>query len=71
MKSAVCPNDTIESSWISRYSEKPDLCQGIDDIDGEEFYQKYLLKVQFKGEYIRGAIRYTNYRPDSGFLGVY
>ncbi|VDO74220.1 unnamed protein product, partial [Heligmosomoides polygyrus] len=48
MKSAVCPNDTIESSWISRYSEKPDLCQGIDDIDGEEFYQKYLLKVQFK-----------------------
>ncbi|KAJ1373278.1 hypothetical protein KIN20_035637 [Parelaphostrongylus tenuis] len=48
MKTAVCPDDVIESSWISRYSKKPDICHAMQNIDGDEFYQKYLLKVQFQ-----------------------
>uniref|UniRef100_A0A0K0D6Y4 ANF_receptor domain-containing protein n=1 Tax=Angiostrongylus cantonensis TaxID=6313 RepID=A0A0K0D6Y4_ANGCA len=48
MKTAVCPNDVIESSWISRYSKKPDICHAMQNIDGDEFYQKYLLKVRFQ-----------------------
>ncbi|CAB3410303.1 unnamed protein product [Caenorhabditis bovis] len=47
MKSAVCPDDAIESSWISRYSKQPEICHSMQNIDGYEFYQKYLLKVQF------------------------
>ncbi|VDM61729.1 unnamed protein product [Angiostrongylus costaricensis] len=50
MKTAVCPDDVIESSWISRYSKKPDICHAMQNIDGEEFYQKYLLKVRFQGK---------------------
>ncbi|EYB97842.1 hypothetical protein Y032_0136g1956 [Ancylostoma ceylanicum] len=48
MKSKVCPDDAIETSWISRYSKKPDICHAMQNIDGDEFYQKYLLKVQFQ-----------------------
>ncbi|KAH7732252.1 metabotropic glutamate receptor 3-like protein [Aphelenchoides avenae] len=47
MKAAVCPNDTIETSWISRYARLPEVCNAMRHIDGDEFYQKYLLKVKF------------------------
>lgn len=49
MKMAVCPNDTIETSWISRYARLPEVCNAMRHIDGDEFYQKYLLKVKFEG----------------------
>ncbi|KAI6239141.1 putative metabotropic glutamate receptor mgl-1 [Aphelenchoides fujianensis] len=74
MKFNVCPNDTIETSWISRHSGQPDVCARMKHIDGEEFYRKYLLNVKFKdladtnvhfspeGD---GPARYTilNYQP--------
>ncbi|KAK6759892.1 hypothetical protein RB195_021449 [Necator americanus] len=76
MKSTVCPDDVIETSWISRYSKKPDICHAMQSIDGDEFYQKYLLKVQFEdivGKDFRfspqgdGPASYTilTYRPKS------
>jgi hypothetical protein len=49
MKSQTCPNDTIETSWISRHSGLPDTCAQMRHIDGEQFYKKYLLNVKFKG----------------------
>ncbi|KAI6218429.1 G-PROTEIN-RECEP-F3-4 domain-containing protein [Aphelenchoides besseyi] len=74
MKFDICPNDTIETSWISRHSGLPDVCSSMKHIDGEEFYKKYLLNVKFKdladtnfhftpeGD---GPARYTilNYQP--------
>lgn len=49
MKLDVCPDDTVATSWISRHSRMPQLCNAMKRIDGEEFYQKYLLQVKFEG----------------------
>lgn len=49
MKEEVCPDDTVSSSWISRHSIVPQICDAMKHIDGEEFYQKYLLQVKFEG----------------------
>uniref|UniRef100_A0A914RV76 Uncharacterized protein n=1 Tax=Parascaris equorum TaxID=6256 RepID=A0A914RV76_PAREQ len=50
MKQAVCPNDTIETSWISRHSKMPHICSAMNLIDGEEFYRKYLLHLELNDE---------------------
>ncbi|EFP04998.1 CRE-MGL-1 protein [Caenorhabditis remanei] len=50
MKQAVCPDDAIENHWISRYSKQPEICHAMQNIDGSDFYQNYLLKVNFTGE---------------------
>ncbi|VDK43789.1 unnamed protein product [Anisakis simplex] len=74
MKQSVCPNDTAEMSWISRHSKMPHICSAMSLIDGEEFYQKYLLHVKFDdlvGKKFRfspegdGPAHYTilNYQP--------
>ncbi|VDD92879.1 unnamed protein product [Enterobius vermicularis] len=47
LKKAECPNDTVETSWITRNAKKPHLCYAMDNIDGADFYQNYLLKVNF------------------------
>ncbi|EGT32042.1 hypothetical protein CAEBREN_32631 [Caenorhabditis brenneri] len=47
MKQAVCPDDAIENHWISRYSKQPEICHAMQNIDGSDFYQNYLLKVNF------------------------
>ncbi|CAD6188743.1 unnamed protein product [Caenorhabditis auriculariae] len=47
MKNVHCPDDAIETSWISRYSRQPEICRAMQNIDGADFYQNYLLKVQF------------------------
>ncbi|KAI6177304.1 G-PROTEIN-RECEP-F3-4 domain-containing protein [Aphelenchoides bicaudatus] len=74
MKIQTCPNDTIETSWISRHSGLPDTCNQMKHFDGESFYKNYLLKVKFtdiantkfhftpEGD---GPARYTilNYQP--------
>ena len=49
MKNEVCPNDTIETSWITRHARLPEICNAMRHIDGDEFYKKYLLNVKFKG----------------------
>lgn len=59
MKQAVCPNDTIETSWISRHSKMPHICSAMNLIDGEEFYRKYLLHVKFEGNYDISKIMFT------------
>lgn len=51
MKKKVCPEDSIESSWISRYAKLPEVCTAMRHIDGNEFYE-YLLNVKFKGLFI-------------------
>lgn len=45
MKNSVCPDDAIENHWISRYSKQPEICHAMQNIDGSDFYQNYLLKV--------------------------
>lgn len=40
----------VETSWISRHSGLPANCNSMRNIDGEEFYKKYLLNVKFKGK---------------------
>uniref|UniRef100_A0AC35U3M6 Poly(A)-specific ribonuclease n=1 Tax=Rhabditophanes sp. KR3021 TaxID=114890 RepID=A0AC35U3M6_9BILA len=47
MKEQLCPNDTVEHSWISRYSKGPEICDALAQVDGELFYKKYLLNVKF------------------------
>uniref|UniRef100_A0A0N5AI31 G_PROTEIN_RECEP_F3_4 domain-containing protein n=1 Tax=Syphacia muris TaxID=451379 RepID=A0A0N5AI31_9BILA len=47
LKNAECPNDTIETSWITRNAKKLHMCYAMDNIDGEYFYRNYLLKVNF------------------------
>lgn len=44
---AECPDDSVERAWISRHSQKQEVCMALDHIDGEQFYRKYLLKVFF------------------------
>ncbi|CAG9539662.1 unnamed protein product [Cercopithifilaria johnstoni] len=77
MKEEVCPNDTVSSSWISRYSSVPRICDAMKHIDGEKFYQNYLLQVKFQdvaGKRFRfssdgdGPAHYTilNYQPENG-----
>uniref|UniRef100_A0A7I4NN29 G_PROTEIN_RECEP_F3_4 domain-containing protein n=1 Tax=Brugia malayi TaxID=6279 RepID=A0A7I4NN29_BRUMA len=77
MQEKVCPDDTASSSWISRYSSVPQICDAMKHIDGEEFYQKYLLQVKFEdavGKKFRfspegdGPAHYTilNYQPEIG-----
>ncbi|VDK28151.1 unnamed protein product [Gongylonema pulchrum] len=76
MKEEVCPDDTVASSWISRHSRMPQICSAMKRIDGEEFYQKYLLQVKFEdavGKKFRfspegdGPAHYTilNYQPEN------
>uniref|UniRef100_A0AC35GRS0 G-protein coupled receptors family 3 profile domain-containing protein n=1 Tax=Panagrolaimus sp. PS1159 TaxID=55785 RepID=A0AC35GRS0_9BILA len=76
MKNHVCPNDTIETSWITRYAKLPEICTAMRHIDGDEFYKKYLLNVKFKdlvGKYVHfspqgdGPAHYTilNYQPSA------
>ncbi|VDN05716.1 unnamed protein product [Thelazia callipaeda] len=76
MKEEVCPDDAVTPSWISRYSKVPEICNAMKHIDGEKFYQKYLLKVKFEdavGKNFRfnpngdGPAHYTilNYQPES------
>jgi hypothetical protein len=50
MKQDVCPDDSIETNWISRKAPTPDVCTAMRTIDGTDFYQKYLLKVNFESE---------------------
>lgn len=50
MKEEGCPDDTISSSWISERSNVPKICDAMKYIDGEKFYQKYLLQVKFEGK---------------------
>lgn len=52
MKQAICPDDAIENHWISRYSKQPEICHAMQNIDGSDFYQNYLLKVNFTGKTI-------------------
>uniref|UniRef100_A0A0R3RTD3 G_PROTEIN_RECEP_F3_4 domain-containing protein n=1 Tax=Elaeophora elaphi TaxID=1147741 RepID=A0A0R3RTD3_9BILA len=77
MKEEVCPDDSVSSSWISRHSSAPQICDAMKRIDGEEFYQKYLLQVKFEdavGKKFRfssegdGPAHYTilNYQPENG-----
>ncbi|VBB26288.1 unnamed protein product [Acanthocheilonema viteae] len=77
MKEEICPDDTVLSSWISRHSNAPQICDAMKHIDGEEFYQKYLLQVKFEdavGKKFRfsskgdGPAHYTilNYQPENG-----
>ncbi|VDK76861.1 unnamed protein product [Litomosoides sigmodontis] len=77
MKEEVCPNDTVPSSWMSRHSNVPQICDAMKHIDGEEFYRKYLLQVKFEdavGKKFRfsskgdGPAHYTilNYQPENG-----
>ena len=49
MKMDVCPNDTIETSWIARNARLPEVCTAMRHIDGDIFYKKYLLNVKFEG----------------------
>nr|CAD2122181.1 unnamed protein product [Meloidogyne enterolobii] len=67
MKEKVCPDDSIESSWISRYARLPQVCPAMRHIDGENFY-KHLLNVKFEdlvGKRGDGPAHYTilNYQP--------
>ncbi|KAK0397750.1 hypothetical protein QR680_002252 [Steinernema hermaphroditum] len=75
MKQVVCPNDTVETSWISRHSKIPDVCTPMTHIDGDVFYNKFLLNVKFKdlvGKRVHfspqgdGPAHYTilNYQPN-------
>ncbi|KAI1732138.1 receptor family ligand binding region domain-containing protein [Ditylenchus destructor] len=75
MKMKVCPDDTIESSWISRYAKLPEVCSAMRKIDGNDFYQ-YLLNVKFEdlvGKRVHfspqgdGPAHYTilNYQPSA------
>ncbi|VDO27430.1 unnamed protein product [Onchocerca flexuosa] len=77
MKKDLCPDDTVSSSWTSRYSSVPQICDAMKHIDGEQFYQKYLLQVKFEdavGKKFRfssegdGPAHYTilNYQPENG-----
>ncbi|VDK64733.1 unnamed protein product [Onchocerca ochengi] len=77
MKEDICPDDTVSSSWTSRYSNVPQICDAMKRIDGEQFYQKYLLQVKFEdavGKKFRfnsegdGPAHYTilNYQPENG-----
>ncbi|KHN85912.1 putative metabotropic glutamate receptor mgl-1 [Toxocara canis] len=59
MKQSVCPNDTIETSWISRHSKMPHICSAmnlIDDLVGKKF------RFSPEGD---GPAHYTilNYQP--------
>uniref|UniRef100_A0A1I8AVZ6 G_PROTEIN_RECEP_F3_4 domain-containing protein n=1 Tax=Steinernema glaseri TaxID=37863 RepID=A0A1I8AVZ6_9BILA len=75
MKQEVCPNDTVETSWITRHSKIPDVCTPMTHIDGDVFYNKFLLNVKFKdlvGKRVHfspqgdGPAHYTilNYQPN-------
>ena len=48
-KSIACADDAIESHWFSRQSREPEICRAMQNIDGTEFYNNYLLKVNFEG----------------------
>ncbi|PAV85307.1 hypothetical protein WR25_13098 isoform B [Diploscapter pachys] len=47
-KSIACADDAIESHWFSRQSREPEICRAMQSIDGAEFYNNYLLKVNFE-----------------------
>ncbi|KAL3078915.1 hypothetical protein niasHS_014697 [Heterodera schachtii] len=47
MKGNVCPDDSIEHSWIHRYARLPQVCPAMRHIDGAQFY-KHLLEVKFE-----------------------
>uniref|UniRef100_A0A183BM47 G_PROTEIN_RECEP_F3_4 domain-containing protein n=1 Tax=Globodera pallida TaxID=36090 RepID=A0A183BM47_GLOPA len=47
MKGKVCPEDSIEHSWIQRYARLPQVCPAMRHIDGAQFY-KHLLEVKFE-----------------------
>ncbi|KAM3725965.1 putative metabotropic glutamate receptor [Dirofilaria immitis] len=76
MKEEICPDDNVPSSWISKHANVPQICDAMKHIDGEQFYQKYLLQVKFKdavGKKFRfssegdGPAHYTilNYQPEN------
>ncbi|KAE9551725.1 hypothetical protein FO519_005058 [Halicephalobus sp. NKZ332] len=76
MKMDVCPNDTIETSWIARNARLPEVCTAMRHIDGDVFYKKYLLNVKFEdlvGKRVHfspqgdGPAHYTilNYQPSN------
>uniref|UniRef100_A0A7E4W6B1 G_PROTEIN_RECEP_F3_4 domain-containing protein n=1 Tax=Panagrellus redivivus TaxID=6233 RepID=A0A7E4W6B1_PANRE len=76
MKKDVCANDTIETSWITRYAKPPEVCAAMRHIDGDQFYNKYLLNVKFQdlvGKKVHfspqgdGPAHYTilNYQPSA------
>ncbi|PAV91736.1 hypothetical protein WR25_03680 [Diploscapter pachys] len=46
--STACANDTMESNWFSQQNQEPEICQSMQNIDGTEFYNNYLLKVNFE-----------------------
>ncbi|PAV78727.1 hypothetical protein WR25_19872 [Diploscapter pachys] len=46
--STVCANDTTQSNWLSQPSQELEICQAMQNIDGTEFYNNYLLKVNFE-----------------------
>ncbi|CEF60191.1 Metabotropic glutamate receptor 3 [Strongyloides ratti] len=76
MKERYCANDTVENTWINRYSKNPELCLALRHIDGQDFYKNYLLKLEFNdlvGKKVHftkegdGPAQYTilNYQPSN------
>lgn len=51
MKENVCPEDIVETSWIMRNAKVPEVCAAMKQIEGENFYKNYLLKVDFEGDF--------------------
>ena len=47
--STACGNDTTQSNLFSQQNQESEICQVMQNIDRTEFYNNYLLKVNFEG----------------------
>lgn len=42
--------EALHASWLDLCRNKDRVCKELKEMDGAEFYRKYLLKVNFSGE---------------------
>lgn len=57
----------LHAAWIDLCRGKQRVCKELKEMDGGEFYKKYLLKVNFTGESSLFLLEFSQVRP---FLGM-
>ena len=63
----------LHNAWLDKCNGEGKICNALRDLDGGEFYNKYLLNVSFRGEYCLSSKLFmmleqgaANFQPQSG-----
>lgn len=57
--------EALHTAWLDLCRGKERVCKELKEMDGAQFYKKYLLKVNFSGEF---ASSFSSFTFDNSFV---